>query len=219
MKVPCGTRNLFISCIDSEHSARSEHKQFQGIKRILIRLGAAPDNCLVNAQGERFDFRRRRTLTRVLLCGHGNERRPGFAVASDSGLKPEDLRLPDRASLYLLGCFQGSSDHRDAWARGTGISPNRVFGSSGETESALSTCLLLHLLEEGVSAIDIWFPVWRLCNRELRPYFPRIRRQYEKHAKDPVITLSELRKIPAVTGFEEFLGIIERYPAYLTGLM
>jgi hypothetical protein len=33
-----------------------------------------------------------------------------------------------------------------------------------------------------------------------------------------VQTLSELSEIRAVADFEEFLGIIERHPAYLTGL-
>jgi hypothetical protein len=212
MKVPYGTHNLFITCI------APEEKQFRGISRLLRRLSAARDTCSLSWPGGFLELSRRRVLSRVLVSGHGGEELPGFGLTSEAGLRPGSLGLPHYAHLYLMGCFQGREDWLLRWARESGIPRERVFGSDGETESALSTCLLLHLLEEGVAALDRWFPVWSSCNAALRPYFPRIRQAYARLGGDPRATLAELAEIEAVAAHAEFLAVIERHPQYLTGL-
>ncbi len=212
MKVPYGTHSLFVTCNDREE------KQFRGISRLLRRLSAARDTCTLSWPGGSLELGARRVLSRVLVSGHGSEDLPGFGLASGAGLRPGSLSLPRYAHLYLMGCFQGREDWLLSWARGSGVPRERVFGSDGETESALSTCLLLHLLEEGVAAVDRWFPVWSSCNSALRPYFPRIRQVYARLGADPRATLAELAGIEAVSAYAEFLAVIERYPQYLTGL-
>ena len=81
-------------------------------------------------------------------------------------------------------CYQGRKQQRLTWAAGTGVDSNRVWGCAGETESALSTCLLLHLLDEGADSIDRWFPLWIRANDALRPHFPTIRAVYARRGAE-----------------------------------
>ena len=212
MIVPYGTRNLYISC--------SAETQFSGIRRLFVELGRVPTSHALDWRGGRLDLSRRRVLERVLVSGHGNPERAGF----DSGLlDPCSFCAPPLTRLYLLGCYQGSTALRRSWACGTGIEANRIFGDSGETESALTTCLLLHLLESGPAAIEAWFDAWTRCNRAFRPYFPMIRRAYARSQADPLDTLVQLKRCQALAGlfrdFDAFLSIINRRPAYLRNLM
>jgi len=212
MIVPHCTRNLYISC--------SAETQFSGIRRLFAELGRAPSAHPLDWRRGRLDLSRRRVLERVLVSGHGNPGRAGFDAGS---LDPDSLRLPPLTRLYLLGCYQGAAAMRRRWAGGTGIDLNSVFGSAGETESALTTCLLLHLLETGPTTIDAWFDVWRRCNRAFRPYFPMIRRAYARCRADPLSALVELKACGTLNAlfrdFDAFLSIINRRPAYLKNLM
>lgn len=215
MSIPFGTRNLFIGC--------SDDKQFGGILRLLQELSSCPGSHLLDWPGVSVDLSRRRVLVRVLISGHGSPAEVGFELDSAQGLKPSDLRLPGSTALYLMGCFQGRKRQRLAWAAGTGVDTSRVWGCSGETESALSTCLLLHLLEDGADSIDRWFPVWRRCNDAFRPYFPMIREVYARTNADPIAALASLKAAGNLDVlyrvFEEFLAVINRRPAYLTDLV
>jgi hypothetical protein len=213
MSVPFGTRNLFVRC--------SDDKQFGGILRLLRELKRSPGSHSLEWRGAAVDLSRRRVLKRVLVSGHGSPDRAGFQLDSAQALRPGDLRLPMESSLYLMGCYQGR--RRPAWAMGTGVEENRVWGCTGETESALSTCVLLHLLEDGVESIDRWFPVWIRCNDAARPYFPMIREVYTRSGADPITALAELKAAGNLDAlfrdYEEFLAVISRRPAYLTDLV
>ena len=217
MTVPYGTRNLFITCADNEE------KQFRGIRQILRNLAEHPASCLIDWRGGEINLDRRRVLVRVLISGHGRENTAGFELSSKRGLQPQDLRLPHNTKLYLLGCFQGREPLRRNWALGTGVALDGIYACTEETESALSTCLLLHLMEGGIEAIDRWFGPWMRCNDALRPYFPAIRSSYARRGGDPLVTLTELRAgqnlAEAFRDFDEFLGVIGRHPAYLTDLV
>jgi hypothetical protein len=122
-----------------------------------------------------------------------------------------------------MGCYQGAQRQRLAWSSGAGVAVDRIMGSAGETESALSTCLLLHLLEEGPGAIDSWFSVWMSCNDSFRPHFDTIRSTYARMNADPLAALLRLRAEGQLSAlfrdYEEFLSVIPRQPGYLTDLM
>jgi hypothetical protein len=215
VSIPFGTRSLFIRC--------SDDKQFGGILKLFQEMKRSPASYLFEWQGVPTDLSRRRVLRRVLISGHGNPIQAGFELDSERGLKPEDLRLPACTGLYLMGCHQGREKQRLAWAAGTGVEAGRVRGCAGETESALSTCLLLHLLEEGAETIDHWFPMWRHCNNAFRPYFPMIREAYARKGADPLAALEQLKGTGTLDAlfreFEQFLAVITRKPAYLSDLM
>jgi hypothetical protein len=215
MTVPFGTRNLYISC--------SDNRQFDGIRRLMLELDKLPAGHLLDWSQGCLDLSGRRVLRRVLISGHGNPATAGFELSSKRRLAPPDLQLPRNASLYLLGCHQGELRHRHLWAAGTGVALDSVLGCSGETESALSTCLLLHLLEDGPKSIDCWFAVWLQCNERFRPHFSLIRSTYASTNADPLEALVQLQaqgKLkPLFRDFAEFLSAISRQPAYLTGLV
>jgi hypothetical protein len=220
--VPYATHTLFVHC------APRQQRQFAGILRVLERLAArrgahALDWGLEPAGGlplapEPLDLRRRRSLQRLLISGHGSEERAAFSSPGAVELTPSHLRLPARCSLYLLGCYQGGEPFRRAWAQGAGVVPGQVHGSEGETESALTTCLLLHLMEDGVESLPRWFPEWQRCNQAFRPRFALIRANYAGLAGDPVRTLRSLVELPAAQSAAGFLAVIERHPEFLTGL-
>jgi hypothetical protein len=215
VSVPFGIRNLFIGC--------SHDKQFGGILRLLQELNSFPGSHRLEWPGELPDLSRRRVLQRVLISGHGSPTEAGFELDSTEELRPSDLRLPGGTSLYLVGCYQGRKRQRRAWADGTGVDTNRVWGCSGETESALSTCLLLHLMEDGPDSIDRWFPLWKRCNRAFRPYFPMIREVYARRKANPLAALADLKAAGNLDllfeVFDEFLAVITRSPAYLSDLV
>ena len=217
MTVPYGTRSLLITCTDSKE------KQFRGIHQLLRQLAEHPASYLLDWRGGVLDLARRRVLVRVLISGHGQENTAGFELSSKRGLRPQDLRLPHNTKLYLVGCFQGREALRKNWALGTGVAPGGVYGCKEETESALSTCLLLHLLERDIESIDQWFGPWMRCNDALRPYFPAIRTSYSRQGADPLATLVDLRASGALAeafqDFDEFFKVIGRHPAYLTDLV
>jgi hypothetical protein len=175
--VPYGTRSLFITCADGKQ------KQFRGIRQILRNLAKHPASSLIDWKGGVLDLDRRRVLVRVLVSGHGHENTAGIELSSKRELRPRDLRLPHNTKLYLMGCFQGREQLLRNWALGTGVAMDRVYGCTEETESALSTCLLLHLLE-GLADL-----------------------------KASGLLTESFRE------FDEFLGVIGRHPAYLTGLV
>jgi len=211
--IPAATVSLLLGC------APAGEAQFSGIRRLLEALGHQKGACFREWEGERLALDRRRNLRQVLVCGHGSEQEAGFGSpepASRPRLTPASLRLPGGCRLFLIGCHQGRESLRRAWAEGTGAAA--VLGSEGETESALSTCLLLHLLEDGLAAVDRWFPHWIRCNDALRPLFPRVRSLYGEHAGDPLQVLSILRADSAVQEQWPFLEVIERHPQYLQGL-
>ena len=215
MSVPFGARNLFIRC--------SDDRQFRGIQKLLGELDRSPASHLLDWPGVPADLSRRRVLRRVLISGHGSPIQAGFQLGSARALKPPDLRLPGNTDLYLMGCYQGAEQQRRAWAAGTGVDAGRARGCTGETESALSTCLLLHLLEDGAESIDHWFPVWIRCNDAFRPHFPRVREVYARLEAQPRAALAHLKAAGDLDAlfrkFEEFLAPISRRPDYLTDLV
>jgi hypothetical protein len=215
VSVPFGTRTLFIRC--------SDDRQFGGILKLLRELDRSPGSHLLDWPEVPADLGRRRVLRRVLISGHGSPNQAGFELGSAQALEPPDLRLPGRTDLYLMGCYQGGAQQRLAWAAGTGVDADRVRGCAGETESALSTCLLLHLLEDGAESIDHWFGVWIRCNDAFRPHFPRVREVYARLEADPIAALAHLKAAGDLDAlfleFGEFLAVISRRPAYLAGLI
>jgi hypothetical protein len=215
VSIPFGTRNLFIRC--------SDDKQFGGILRLLRELNRSPASYSLQWTGIPADLSRRRVLQRVLISGHGSPGQAGFELESPQALRPGDLRLPADGKLYLMGCYQGADAQRRGWIEGTGVHASNAWGCAGETESALSTCLLLHLLEDGAESIDRWFPVWILCNDAARPHFPVIREVYARTGADPLAALVELEAAGNLDAlfrdFEEFLAVIHRSPDYLADLI
>jgi len=204
-------RGLLLACADPAE------RQFAGLRLLMVRLAAElPGLSCRDWRGRRMNLRWR-SLGPVLVSGHGAADRAAFRGPMGL-LTPGGLRLPRRARLYLLGCHQGRPELRSAWAAGTGLAEERVRGHDGETESALSTCLLLHLLEEGWPAFDGWFTAWQRCNAELAPHFPVLRAAYSQNGGDPLRAWESVRGLPALRAHRDFLGAGLRHPEYLTGL-
>jgi hypothetical protein len=186
---------------------------------LLRVLARGRTGCAARWDGVALDLSRRRVLARVLISGHGSPTEPRFTVPGVEPLEPAALRLSPMCRLYLLGCNQGAPANLRAWAAGTGLCPERVAGCAGETETALTTCLLLHLLEEGVGALERWYPVWVRCNDFLRPCFPAIRQAYAALGRDPRATLRAVAAQLDLEPFEPFLEVIDRHPEYLRDLV
>jgi hypothetical protein len=209
---PRGLHSLFIACHDPRE------RQFRGLGRLLRLLARGRGAHAAGWDGSALNLSRRRVLARVLISGHGSPAEARFSVPGLDPLEPSCLRLPPPCRLYLLGCSQGSTANLRAWAEGTGLSPERVGGCAGETETALTTCLLLHLLEEGIEALERWFPVWVRSNNVLRPHFPEIRRTYTGLEGDPVATLQAVAGRTDIRLFAGFLEVVDRHPEYLRDL-
>jgi hypothetical protein len=203
---------LLLSC-----SAGGE-RQFAGIRRLMAGIAAECwDAVYLEWRGQALDLRAGVAL--AVVSGHGLREEAGFlGPPAAQPLSPAGLRLASGASLYLLGCYQGGKDRKKAWAKGTGIAEERVHGCEGETESAFSTCLLLHLQEQGWPALERWFPPWQRCNADLEAHFPALRATYEECAGDPLKTWQAIRCLPALQPHLDFLGIAARHPEHLTGL-
>jgi hypothetical protein len=205
-------RALLLVCADPDE------RQFAGLRRLLPRLEAGiPGLAWRQWRGRALSFRRHRRLGPVLISGHGAADRAAFRSPFGC-LTPALLRLPRGASLYLLGCHQGRAELRRAWAAGTGTAEERVRGQAGETESAFSTCLLLHLLEDGLPGLDGWFAAWQRCNAELAGHLPLLRDAYARCGADPLRAWEQLRCLPALQAHRSFLGAGLRHPEYLSGL-
>jgi len=203
---------LLLSCADPAE------KQFAGLRRLMVRLASESRGLTFREwQGRPLDFRRSWRLSTVLVSGHGARDQAAFR-SPRGDLTPDKLRLPRRARLYLLGCYQGRPELRGAWAAGTGLPEERVRGHDGETESAISTCLLLHLLEEGMSALEGRFEAWQRCNAELAEHFPALRAAYADCAGDPLGAWERVRGLPALQPHRAFFSAALRHPEYLTGL-
>ncbi len=203
---------LLLSC-----SAPGEI-QFTGIRRLMAGIAADRwDALYLEWQGQQLDVSKGVAL--AVVSGHGLREEAGF-LGPKAGLPllPDRLQLASAASLYLLGCYQGGEDRRKAWAEGSGIPEAQVQGCIGETESAFSTCLLLHVQEEGWPALERWFPAWQRCNADLEPQFPVLRAIYEECAGDPLKTWQAVRGLPALLPHLDFLGIAARHPEHLAGL-
>jgi len=210
---PYGLRSLFIA----SHGTRE--RQFRGVGRLLRVLARRRGVFAAGWDGAGLDLSRRRVLARVLISGHGSPVAARFTAPGVEPLEPPSLRLPPHCRLYLLGCSQGSPAALRAWAEGTGLRPDRVGGCAGETETALTTCLLLHLLEDGIDSLDHWFPGWVRCNDALRPHFPEIRQAYAGLGGDPVATLRSVAARVDLEPFGPFLEVIDRHPEYLRDLV
>jgi hypothetical protein len=205
-------RALLLGC------AEPGERQFRGLRRLMPRLAdAIPGLECREWMGRALRCRWRLRLGPVLVSGHGAADRAAFRGPRGE-LTPGMLRLPSGARLYLVGCYQGRPELRRAWAAGTGLVEERVRGHDGETESAISTCLFLHLLEDGLASLEDWFAAWQRCNAELEPHFPLLRAVYADCAADPLAAWERLRGLPAVEAHRDFFGPGLRHPEYLTGL-
>jgi hypothetical protein len=212
LKVAYSTRYLLISCHNPEEL------QFKGIREAADRLLLTKGFSHFTWTGEQQDLRRRRVLTWVLISGHGSA---DFARLGDNQalfINRQDIRLPPGTALYLLGCYQGRSRLKKEWAEGCTIPESRVHGCPAETESGLSTCLLLQLLRHGPQTIGYWYGEWLKANRQLRPHFPLLRRLYSLSAGDPLLTFSKLKGLIDLDPVMGFIKIALEYPQILSDL-
>lgn len=208
---PYGTRCLVITCFDHRQP------QFAGIRRLAAELARRPGLFALDWRGGSLLLGRRRALATLLVSGHGAAGRARLN-ADGVPLTPDCLRLPPRARLYLAACYQGGPAQRRAWAEAAGLETERVRGHEGETDSALSTCLFLHLLAEGPECLGRRFEEWRRANRYLSPHFPRLRRLYAELGGDPLATLSALGAEVDLAPVADFIAVCRDYPGYLRGL-
>jgi hypothetical protein len=209
VKIPYGTRYLLLTCADLED------RQFRGIAEACSMLAKTDGVHHLPWNGEPLALSRRRTLRWVVVSGHGAERTAWISDGHRRRLHPQDLELPPGVDLYLLACYQGRRDIRERWADETG---GDVHGCDGETESALSTLLLIGLLEDDPRSIHRWFGRWRQANDRLRPHFPEMRRIYRAKGKDWPTALQAIRDIVDLGPFADILAVATRRTEILSGL-
>lgn len=216
MKIPYGTRLLLVT------TTAPEDRQFGGIVRACRELGGRATCHHAAFAGQPLDLRCRRKLTWTVISGHGgqNAARVGDGLMKDDArpVTPNDLSLPPASYLMLLSCHQGRNAQRALWSRGTGVPGTRVLGCTGETESALSTLFLLHILAEGPARLLYWFERWVEINELLRPHFPLARRIYQQNHGRMLDTLTSLQERVDTSRFSDFLSLAGEYKHYLDAL-
>ncbi len=204
---------LLVAC------ARAEDPQFAGLHRALAALSASGAARVLRWDGGPLAFRGGEAPAALLLAGHGREDLPGVGDGDGCGLGPQGLRCPSRTRLYLLACGQGRDELRAGWARGTGLSPSRVRGAEGETETLLSTLFVLHLARAGPAGLDALFDQWVLANRIVRPFFPAARALYRAAGGDPLLVLSYLERAADLEPVRGFLALAPSCVEYLAGIL
>ena len=207
-----GTHYLIVNC--SEPS----DPQFRGVQEASDLLGRLPRALKLTWKGNTIALRRRRGLRWILISGHGAEESARLSDGGNNALAPGDLSLPDDCVLYLLGCYQGREILRAQWAAATGGDNTRVHGCRGETESALSTLLLLNLLDHGPETMDQWFSKWIDANNYLRSWFPMMRKTYREKRMDFMSALQSIKARVDLGPVEEFVSVGTRYPELLSNL-
>ena len=209
MKIPHGTRYLLLTCSDPSD------RQFRGVASACGLLAYTEGVHQLAWDGDPLALGRRRTLRWVVVSGHGAERTARVSDGHRRRLLPRDLALPPGVDLYLLACYQGREEIRDRWVKET---DGDVHGCEGETESVLSTLLLLGLLDDGLESIGRWFGRWRQANDRLQPYFPEMRRLYRAKGKDWPAALQAIRDVVDLGPFSDILAVAARRPEILSGL-
>jgi hypothetical protein len=219
MTVPYGTRLLLIT------TAAPQDRQFAGILKACRELGKKKACCHLVHRGRRLELSRRRVLSWVVVSGHGakSAARIGpakdvFRPGSSEWLTPSDLSLPPNCRLLLLSCFQGRERQRASWSAKTGVPFERVLGCEDDTESALSTLFLLHVLADGTDRLLYWFDRWIEINNRYRPHFALARRIYQQNHGRFLDTLTALRDTVETSCFDDFLKPASRYEGYLDAL-
>ena len=212
-----GARLVIVTCFGAGDP------QFSGIRRLGREIAQHPRACTVEppvgpSGVPSLDLGDATRLREVLVCGHGAPARARVGNGEEREITPERLSLPPRASLLLAACYQGREPVRRAWARGIGIPVVHVLGSTEETESALTTILLLHIREEGPESCIHWFGAWKSANDYLRPYFPMLREEYRRCGGAPLPVLELLEASADLRPVEAFVAIARRHPDYLRGL-
>ena len=214
--VPYGTSLLLITTSDSAD------RQFSGIQEACRDLARAPSCYHLVYERQALDLSRRRNLRWVVISGHGSADTPrvgnGGGSAVGNFLLPNDIKLPSRTYLLLLSCYQGREVLIKRWIEGTGAAADRALGSTGETESALSTLFLLHLLEQDTESILFWFAKWQEANGKFRPHFPLARRIYQQNHGSFLRTMARLGEDLDLSGLEEFFTGSLDYSNYLDRL-
>jgi hypothetical protein len=161
----------------------------------------------------------------LLLAGHGSEDRAAIGDGTGRSLGPADLRgalcpgPPPSAGLYMLACSQGRPDLAASWASGSGLPEARVHGAEAETETLLSTLLVLHLAREGPGALPRLFAQWVLANRIIRPLFGPARALYGRTGGDPLAVLAWLEGEADLGPVRGFLALAASSTEYLAGLL
>jgi hypothetical protein len=207
--VPYGTRYLLITC------SRPEDRQFAGIERTCALLSRADRVHHLSWTNRPLGLEQRRTLKAVVISGHGARTYPRVSDRHTRRIHPRDLLLPPRVPVYLLACNQGLRPIRERWSDETG---GLAFGCEGETESLLSTLLLLGLLDHGLASLHRWFIRWRLANNRLRKHFPTMRHIYREHRKNWSAALETIQKKVDLGPFDDILAVARRRHRILSGL-
>ena len=215
--IPYGTRYLIVTC------SHPDDRQFRGIFRVCRLLHKQKGTHHLPWQGGDLSLAGRKTLKWVAISGHGAEHTArlsdGTGDENSNTLCPGDLAIPCRTHLFLLGCYQGKDAVRKQWSRGTGINPNRLHACGGETESALSTLLLLNVLEHGEDSLYYWFRRGLEANRRFRSHFLSMKALYKKNRGDFMATIDRLSEQLDLVPFNDFLEAGKKYPRYLSGLI
>ena len=216
MTIPHGTRLLLVT-------TTAVDRQFAGIVKACREIGRKKACHHLAFQGRSLDLRHRSALSWVVISGHGSEKAARIGTdrskkIAERPLMPEDLLLPSRCCLLLLSCYQGRKALGALWSEGTGVSRARVMGCCGETESALSTLFLLHILAEGPDGLLHWFENWVEINDRLRPHFPLARRIYQQNHGRFLDTLTALGERVDMGRYGDFLSLTGEYGDYLDAL-
>jgi len=153
----------------------------------------------------------------VILCGHGSPDSPQVGTARI--VTPAELRPFAPLRVYLLCCHQGRRDIRSSWASGSGLPVERVMGHAEETESALSTMFVTHLLYDKPPRLDELFEQWRRANSYLAPWFSFIRSTYQDTKGDALATMLRVEQTVDLSPVRPYVEVVRSFPRYFDGLI
>jgi hypothetical protein len=211
--IPYATRYLFINCY------RPDNPLFKGIYAVTQLFKKRRNcRCLDYKNGIKLDLSKRRKLAWVLISGHGGEDGARMTDGEDTYLYPQNIKLPYKTKLFLLGCHQGLPMQEAEWAKGTGSELNNIYGAEGETETALSTICLLSILEGGIETMGKWFIRWIEANAYFRPRFKEMREIYEAQGKIFAKAIAEIGKRIDLKPFMDMLSVGMNHPEYLDNI-
>jgi hypothetical protein len=208
--IPQDTQCLIVTCHPTQSAL------FKGIEQVCTLIKKKKYFYVYNWDGTSLNCLNHSNLAAIVLSGHGKLQQAGLAGARN--LSPAVLKLPPTAGLYLVSCYQGKEGNLAAWAKKTGLAPNRIFAYDDEVEVVLSTLFFIMLHEYGLAGLPAAFQRWQYANKYLKPFFPLVREIYKRNNYNFIPAVDEIKTIINLDTLGDMVKLGRNYHTYLSGL-